>query len=426
MPLLLLFVYIGLVLRIPYIIALSATLVVLLGLAAWWQRHALNGVVYRRRFHFTRAFPGERFPVRIEVENNKLLPLTWLRIEDPWPKAVGPEDEDVLAPSHVQDMGLLTHAFSLRWFERSRRNYLLAFRKRGIYRVGAAKLESGDLFGLYDCDGSAAGQEALTVFPEMAELDELILPPENPFGEQRSRRRLFEDTNRPMGVRDYHPEDGFRRVHWPATARTGDLQVKVYQPTSALMMVLCLNVSTYHRYWEGVYPALFERLLSVAATLVNRGVQDGYRVGMISNGCLSNSDQPFRNPTRAFSAAADPSAAGACRCDTGGGGAFRAVSYAGGAACSLRRFFAGINGGHFTGAGRDAGEPETSRAANLPVLISRAAPGPHPGRPRDPSAFQRERRWLTCSMASTRLMSLAGRKFGPGGSWLLMLQFLWK
>jgi uncharacterized protein (DUF58 family) len=291
-----LFVYIGLVLRLPYIISLSATLVVLLGLAAWWQRRSLDGVKYQRRFHYTRAFPGEEFPVRIEIENNKLLPLTWLRIEDPWPRPVGPSDENVLAPSHAQEVGFLTHAFSLRWYERSKRNYMLTFRKRGIYKVGPAKMESGDLFGIYERQGSAAGVEALTVFPSLAPIEDLHLPPENPFGEQRSRRRLFEDPNRPMGVRDYHPEDGFRRVHWPATARTGQLQVKVYQPTSAQVMVLCLNVSTYHRYWEGVYPALLERLLSLAARLVTEAVQDGYRVGMISNGCLSNSDQPFRIP----------------------------------------------------------------------------------------------------------------------------------
>ena len=99
-----------------------------------------------------------------------------------------------------------------------------------------------------------------------------------------------------MGVRDYHPEDSFRRVHWPATARVGELQVKVFQPTAAQVMVLCLNVSTHQRYWEGVYPALLEHLLCVAARLILDGIQSGYRVGVISNGCLSNSDQPFRVP----------------------------------------------------------------------------------------------------------------------------------
>jgi uncharacterized protein (DUF58 family) len=285
---------IGLVARSPFLIALSTAMLVILGLASWWRKHALDNLLYRRRFHFKRAFPGEKFPMRVEVENRKLLPLSWLRIQDPWPKAVGPEDENILAPSHVPDKGFLTHVFSLRWYERARRSYALLYRKRGVYPIGPAQLESGDLFGIYEQSAPSGGIEHLTVFPPLVPLEELSLPAEDPFGDLRSRRRLFEDPNRPMGVREYHPEDSFRRVHWPATARTGQLQVKVYQPTSAQVMVLCMNVSTSQRYWEGIYPALLERLVSVAATLVNQGIQKGYRVGMISNGCLANSDQPFR------------------------------------------------------------------------------------------------------------------------------------
>ena len=291
-----LFFYLGLVLRSPFLVALSTTLVVVLSLAYWWQKYSLNGVIYRRRFHYTRAFPGEVFPVKLEIENRKLLPLTWLRIQDNWPEAVAPEDETILTPSHISDEGRLVHVMSLRWYERTRREYNLLFRKRGVYKIGPVRLASGDIFGIYEQTGDLNLVDELTVFPSLASIDKLDLPPENPFGDRRSRRRLFEDPNRPMGVREYHPEDSFRRVHWPATARTSQLQVKVFQPTSARVMVLCLNVSTYYRYWEGVYPALLERLLSVAATLVSEGVQDGYRVGLISNGCLANSDQPFRIP----------------------------------------------------------------------------------------------------------------------------------
>jgi uncharacterized protein (DUF58 family) len=97
-------------------------------------------------------------------------------------------------------------------------------------------------------------------------------------------------------VREYQPDDDFRRVHWPATAKTGLLQVRVYQPTSAQVLVVCLNVMTYTRHWEGYYPAMFERLLSLAGTLLYEGMQLGYRVGLISNGCQTNADQPFRVP----------------------------------------------------------------------------------------------------------------------------------
>jgi uncharacterized protein (DUF58 family) len=296
LPFLAVLFLLGALFQLPFLTSFSAALMVLIGVAELWRRHALDQVVYRRKPYYKRAFPGEKVNLRLEVENNKLLPVSWVRIEDPWPQAVGPVDESILAPSHVPNQGLLTHIFSLRWFERVKRAYTLCFRNRGVYRVGPTRLRSGDLFGMFEQERELNNPAYLTVFPELVTMEELQLPAEDPFGDRKSRRRIFEDPNRPMGVREYRPEDSFRRIHWPATARTGDLQVKVYQPTSAQQMVVCLNVITFPRHWEGVYPPLLERLVSVAATLVYQGVQMGYQVGLISNGCLAYSDQPFRVP----------------------------------------------------------------------------------------------------------------------------------
>jgi uncharacterized protein (DUF58 family) len=290
------FFLLGLALHSPYIVALSTAVLVVLAVAHWWQEHSLDGVIYRRRFHFKRGFPGERYPVHLEIENHKFLPLSWLRVQDPWHKMVGPEKEDILAPTHIEETGLLTSLVSLRWYERTRRSYMLLFRKRGVYKVGPAALESGDLFGIYQKRATIDPVETITVFPTLLPLEELNFPAENPFGDIHSRRRLFEDPNRPVGVREYHPEDGFRRVHWPATARTGQLQVKVYQPISAQVLAICLNVSTFIRHWEGYHPARLERMVSLTATYAQLGLEKGYQVGLFSNGCLSNSDQPFRIP----------------------------------------------------------------------------------------------------------------------------------
>jgi uncharacterized protein (DUF58 family) len=97
-----------------------------------------------------------------------------------------------------------------------------------------------------------------------------------------------------MGVRPYQPGDSFRRIHWLATARTGNLHAHVYQPVSAQVMVICLNISTFAQRWEGVNPQLMEYLIELAATLAYESYQAGFQVGLISNGTLSNSDQPFR------------------------------------------------------------------------------------------------------------------------------------
>lgn len=295
-PFLGLFLYIGVILHSPFLTGISITVFVILGLASLWNKYSASGVIYHRRFQYTRAFPGEQFPVSIEVENRKILPLSWLRIVDPWPKAVAPLNNELLALSHTNELGYFSHVFSLLWYQRTRRRYELLFQKRGVYKAGPAILETGDLFGIFNTRLEAGPAETLTVFPTLLPAPDQELKPENPYGDKRSRRRIFEDPNLPFGIRDYHPEDSFRRIHWPATARTGQVQVKIYQPSAAQVLMLCLNISTYQRYWEGVYPALLEHLLGIAAGLVAKGIQDGYRVGIISNGCLSNSDQPFRIP----------------------------------------------------------------------------------------------------------------------------------
>ncbi len=264
--------------------------------ARWWQRRSLTNVIYRRRLYYRRGFPGEAVGLQVEVENHKFLPVSWLRVEDLWPSAVGPEDESVLRPTHTPDLGVLVNLFTLRWYERARRTYSLLLRRRGVYALGPARLESGDLFGLFEQVEEVESPDYLTVFPEPLPFEALKLPAEDPFGDRSAHRRLYEDPNQPMGVRDYLPEDDFRHIHWPATAHTSQLQVKVYQPASARVMVVCLNVSTLPHYWEGTIPGLLEYLVCVTAALVQRGIRDGYRVGLISNGSLAHSDQPFRVP----------------------------------------------------------------------------------------------------------------------------------
>lgn len=293
-PFLIVLFFWGAILSSPWLITFSVVVAVVIGLAYLWRRHSLDNLVYQRRLHYHRGFPGERTPLKIIVENRKWLPVSWLRTIDPWNRAVAPENEDALAPSHIHDQGLLVNLYSFRWFEKTIRDYTLLFRRRGYYPIGPVVLESGDLFGLYEQTLEKGKPEYLTVFPELLPLQSLNLPTEDPFGELRSRRRVFEDPNRTIGVRPYQPEDDFRRIHWNATARTGSLQVKVYQPVSSRVLMVCLNISTSSQPWMGIYQELFEYLIKVCATLVYEGVHAGYSVGLLSNSYVIQSDRPLR------------------------------------------------------------------------------------------------------------------------------------
>lgn len=284
--------------EIQELLAVVAFMLVVL-LTAWlWSRSSLRGLVYSRRFRYRRLFPGEDFDVQITIENRKSLPLPWLQIEDEWPLHVGPVDEmSFPRAADDPDLGYLINTYSLRWYERIRRRFPLVARQRGVFPIGPAHLLSGDPFSLFDRKIALENRrEVLIVYPRIRTLPELGLPLKDPFGDRRVQRRLFEDPSRIMGVRDYAPQDSFRHIHWKATAHAGQLQTKVYEPTSSLRTVLCLNVATFEQYWRGVWPAMLEYEMEVAASLATWGVQESHSVGMVANGTLAHADQPFRIP----------------------------------------------------------------------------------------------------------------------------------
>ena len=289
-----LMILLGLVVGRPGLLVLPIFLLLTIAAGRWWSDQALRDVTYRRRIARKRAFPGETVDIEVQVENAKLLPVPWLRVEDEWPLDVPPTDSQALGPSHKRDMGNLTHVFALRWYERIRRRYTLLADKRGVYGLGPTRLHSGDVFGLFQTERVIEEQDFLIVYPHIFTLAELKLPSKEPFGDTRARHHLFEDPSRTMGARDFHPGDSFRHVHWPATARRQQLQARVYEPTTTLTAVICLNVATFPRPWEGILPELFERAIVVAASLAAHAVESRYSVGLVSNGAVPRSDRPIR------------------------------------------------------------------------------------------------------------------------------------
>jgi uncharacterized protein (DUF58 family) len=266
--------------------------IVLVGWA--WSRSALGQVKYIRRFEHKRAFPGEEIEAQIIIENRKLLPLGWLRVEDEWPMAFGPVDEFRLNEAPGPDLGFLTNTYTLRWFQRVRRRITILARTRGIYQVGPAYALSGDPFNLFERGRDIARPEFLIIYPEIKTLEELGLPMKDPLGDIGAQQRLFEDPNRIMGVREHRPEDDMRHVHWKATARTSALQTKIYEPTRSVNVVFCLNVATFEQYWHGFWPEMLEYLVSTTASLAYWGSEQDYAVGIVANGTLAHADQPFR------------------------------------------------------------------------------------------------------------------------------------
>src|SRR5712692_9886179 len=70
---------------------LALALLLASGLSRIWERYCLTGLEYRRSFSRARVEFGDTIELEIEIVNRKLLPLSWLEIEDELPVELRPE-----------------------------------------------------------------------------------------------------------------------------------------------------------------------------------------------------------------------------------------------------------------------------------------------------------------------------------------------
>ena len=280
-------------LRNNLLFLLSLFLLLIGGVSTLWTRACLTGVTYRRQIGSLRLFPGEETDLSVEIVNAKPLPLAWLRVEDEFPSALE-LTRGKLAASYRPGRAYLVNLLSLRWYERVTRRYHLRATRRGAWRVGPARISSGDIFGFALRRDEVMDTETLLVYPKVVPITTLGLPATRPFGDLRTPRRTIEDPLRLMGAREYVTGDSFRHIHWKATARRQALQTKVFEPSAALPLAIFLNVNTYESLMEGRDLELLEYAISAAASLATWASESGHPVGLFANSIMPPGAQRIR------------------------------------------------------------------------------------------------------------------------------------
>ncbi len=254
--------------------ALLGVLLVSRYLAWAWTGH----LSATRACNIDAAQIGESASVTVTVANLGRLPVPWLLIEDSLPLEALRQHPPRL---HVKEKTL----FLTKMPAQAQRSftYEVQFLMRGYYQFGPLLLESGDLFGLYRRYRVRTTPHYVLVYPKVVPLEGYDIVSRRPIGEVRISHRLFEDPTRIAGVRPYELGDPFNRIHWRATARTGLLHSKVYEPSCVAGATLLLD---FHRDSLTARNPDYRAELAVttAASLANAVFQMGEQVGLVTNG----------------------------------------------------------------------------------------------------------------------------------------------
>jgi len=266
----------------PLLLVIGLLILIVTGTTEIWARYCLQDLDYKREFSERRVLFGEEVTLSLSVENVKLLPLPWLETEDSVPSSLTYPSQHMRVSIRSNSV-VFENLFSTLPYERVTRRYAIQCTARGVHTFGPTVLRSGDVFGFLNREVSLPNWQYLLVYPMVVPLTRFGLPARHPFGDYRAPRRLLEDPSRVIGVRDYAYGDDLRRIHWKATARTTQLQSKIYEPTTTFTLVIFLNVVSQLDAYYGINPELQELSICAAASVADWGLDQGFAVGLYAN-----------------------------------------------------------------------------------------------------------------------------------------------
>jgi uncharacterized protein (DUF58 family) len=221
---------------------------------------------------------GDKVAIALRVQYTGRLPIPWVIIED-----LLPEKDFVHRPPNLQIQGNRLSLAMLRAGKTVNVYYQLSCNRRGYYQLGPTILETGDLFGLHRRYRIGNTPHFLMIRPRLIELHHFDIASRRPIGEITMSHRLYEDPTRIAGLRKYQAGDPLNRVNWRATARTGVLHSKVYEPSTiaGATLLIDFHAKSHDARHE---PIRSELAISMSAAVANAVYELGQQIGMISNG----------------------------------------------------------------------------------------------------------------------------------------------
>lgn len=255
-------------------------LAVLFGEIALYRRHGLQGLSYKCYFSAAEIVEGEKLQFTEIVENDKVLPVPWLKAELTVPRWLDfPETHCVITDQER----FVTGFFSVRSHAKVSRVWNVSCEKRGVYQVEHVVLVTSDLLGVVRLSLPASETGGtVTVLPRRFHEAGLLLP--RIFRQQLEshlvRHSLLTDPCLSAGVREYVIGDPLNRMHWKASAHAGKLlmrqEERAAQQTVTVLLALETNAADSGRMTQD--EVLLEHTIRVCAQCLWEFCQNGWMI----------------------------------------------------------------------------------------------------------------------------------------------------
>ncbi len=233
-----------------------------------WARSLAHNLVARRKMRYGWTQVGDRLEERFVLSNAGWAPATWLEVQD---------RSDLPGYNASRITAVDANGFT-EWHTQG------VCTRRGRFTIGPANLACTDPLGLYAVSLPISDSAVLLVLPPVLALPAIEVASGGRAGEgNRHRRSALEMTVSAQTVREYVQGDPLRAIHWPTSARHGQLFVRQFEQMPSSDWWICLDL--YHKAQAGEGDLSTEEYgVILAASLADRGLRMGHSVGLVAYG----------------------------------------------------------------------------------------------------------------------------------------------
>lgn len=232
-----------------------------------WAWQLARGLHAHRRLRYGWVSVGDRLAEAFTLGNDSVLPAFWVEIADE-------SNVPGYRPAVVRSVG---GNGLLQWQQDA------ICQQRGQFHLGPWSLHSGDPFGLFSVTIRYPIADEIIIHPPIHTQLPIPLPAGQSSGRVRARQRSWQATVNAATVRDYHPQDPYRWIHWPTTARHDELYVREFDLDAAGDIWLLLDLQAAAQIGSGPEGSE-EQMILLAAALSARALHENRAIGLAAYG----------------------------------------------------------------------------------------------------------------------------------------------
>ena len=169
---------------------------------------------------------------------------------------------------------------ALRWREWETQRFCCA---RGIYTIGPVVARSSDPLGLFRVQIDGGDRVKMAIYPPVVELPSFRLPVRDSCGKQLIWPGPQTASSEACTVRGYYHGDSLNRIHWPSTARCGQLMSKEFDSGRSGDIWIVLDLEREIHKCTGM-ERTDEYAVAIAASLAHLALTEERPVGLIAHG----------------------------------------------------------------------------------------------------------------------------------------------